>query len=394
MNGTLPSDGGNWADANISSPGRSPVEIPEWRRHLPELMLAAIPTILMLLEIWFFDPGEEMTRTAAGLVAGGSLFWIRQRPFAAYVANGIAIYALIALGYPSDFYQWTNFVAVFVAASRLEAGRAIVVLFLGWSGIVFYFLRFPDEGGLILGGAVLAIWAAGWFAGRAQFARQHETEMIRERDLTRAELATQHALGELEAERSRIARDLHDIIGHAVNVMVVHAGAGQVIAEADSDSRAAFDTIATTGRAALADLDRMLDLLQGVPERSPLPGLDELAQLCQTVQSPGLQVELAVEGEPGRVPSSLGVASYRIVQEALTNVIKHASASRASVRITIGEELTITVADDGIGGAARPGRGLQGIVERATLHGGTVVHGPRERGGFELYCRLPLIEIT
>jgi signal transduction histidine kinase len=373
----------------------SQAEGSRWGRHLPELVLAAIPTILILLEIWVFDPGEEeVTRTVAGLAAGGSLYWIRQHPFAAFLTNGFAIYALIALGQPSDFYQWTNLVALFAVASRVDTRRAVVALVLGWAGVIFYFARFRQEGGLILGGAVLAIWTAGWFAGRAQFARVREAEVIRERDLSRAELAAQQARAELDAERSRIARDLHDIIGHAVNVMVVHAGAGQVNAPPDSESRAAFDTIAATGRTALSDLDRMLDLLQGVPERSPLPGLLELDELCKTVQGPGLSVDLTLEGDPRRVPSSLGVATYRIVQEALTNVIKHARASTASVRVKIADDLTIIVADDGIGGDAKPGRGLRGIGERAALHGGTVIHGPGQPNGFELRCRLPLVEVA
>jgi signal transduction histidine kinase len=378
----------------VNGPTASPTKGSTWGKQLPEIVLAGVPTILILLEIWVFDPGDEITRTFAGLAAGGSLLWIRRHPFAAFLTNGFAIYALIALGYPSDFYQWTNLVALFAAAARVDSRRAVIALMLGWAGVVVYFLRFPQEGGLILGGAVVAIWTAGWFAGRAQFARVRETELIRERDLSRAELAAQQARAELDAERSGIARDLHDIIGHAVNVMVVHAGAGQVNAPAGSESRAVFDTIAATGRAALSDLDRMLDVLQGVPERSPLPGLLELDELCQTVQGPGLTVELALEGDPQRVPPSLGVATYRIVQEGLTNVIKHARASRASVRVRIADDLTIVVADDGIGGDANPGRGLRGIGERAALHGGTVVHGPGKPRGFELRCRLPLVEVA
>ena len=372
----------------------TPTRASLWGRHFPELVLAGVPTTLILLEIWVFEPGNEIPRSVAGLAAGGSLYRIRRHPFAAYLANGFALFALIGLGNPSDFYQWTNLVALFGVASRVDSRRAVIALVLGWAGVIFYFLRFPREGGLILGGAVVAIWTAGWFAGRAQFVRIRETELIRERDLSRAELAAQQARAELDAERSRIARDLHDIVGHAVNVMVVHAGAGRVNAPPGSESRAVFDTIAATGRAALSDLDRMLDVLQGVPEKSPLPGLSELDELCQTVQGPGLTVELALEGDPRRVPSSLGVATYRIVQEALTNVIKHARASRASVRVRIAEDLTIIVADDGIGGEAKPGRGLSGIGERAALHGGTVVHGPGEPRGFELRCRLPLVEVA
>ena len=173
-------------------------------------------------------PATKSPAPSPGLAAGVSLFWIRRNPFAAFLTNGFAVYALIGLGYPSDFYQWTNLVALFAAAARVETRQAIAALALGWIGVILYFLRFPEEGGLILAGAVLAIWTAGWFAGRAQFARVREAEVIRERDISRAELAAQQARAQLEAERSRIARDLHDIIGHAVNVMVVHAGAGQV----------------------------------------------------------------------------------------------------------------------------------------------------------------------
>ena len=367
---------------------------PWWRNHVPEIVLAGVPTILILLEIWWFDPGNEFPRTVAGLVAGGSLFWIRRHSFVAFLANGIAVYALIALDYPSDFYQWTNLVALFATASRVDLRRAIVSLALGWAGVILYFFRFPEEGGLILGGAVVAIWTAAWFAGRTQFARLREVEVIRERDLSRAELAAEQARVELQAERSRIARDLHDIIGHAVNVMVVHAGAGQVNAAPGSEGRAAFDTIAATGRGALADLDRMLDVLQGVPERSPLPGLLQLDELSRAVEGAGVKVELDLEGDPQRVPSSLGVAGYRIVQEALTNVIKHAGATRVSVKVRIAEDLTIIVSDDGVGGVAQPGRGLRGMSERAAMHGGSLSFGPSGKRGFEVKCRLPLIEVA
>ena len=124
-------------------------------------------------------PGEERSRPdpRRRCCRGGSLFWIRRHPLAAFLTNGLAVYTLIALGYPSDFYQWTNLVALFAMASRVETRQAIAALALGWVGVISYFLRFPEEGGLILGGAVVAIWTAGWFAGRAQFARVREAEV-------------------------------------------------------------------------------------------------------------------------------------------------------------------------------------------------------------------------
>jgi signal transduction histidine kinase len=375
---------------NESRASSSPTS--ELVRHVPELVLATAATVLIVLDIWLFEPGGPIVaRTLAGATAGVSLAFLRRRPFAAYLVNGVAIYALIALGYPSDFYQWTNLIALFGAASRIDLRRAVVALVLGWAGVTFYFLRFPSEGSIILAGAVIAIWTAAWFAARAQYARVREIEVKRERDVTRADLIAQQARMELELERNRIARELHDIVGHAVNVMVVHAGAGRGAVDRDPvKARRALDTIAATGRAALADLDRMLDLLQGQPERSPLPGLDQLEDLCRAVDYSDLAVELSMIGDSARVSPSLGLAAYRIVQEGLTNVIKHAGATRAVVTVVIGDEMTIAISDDGRGASPAPGRGLVGIEDRASLHGGNVTYGRSESGGFLVRCHLPL----
>ncbi len=363
---------------------------------VPELVLSAVAVLLIQLEVWIFDPGGPMAgRTLAGLMAGSSLAFVRASPFVAYLANGVAIYALIALGYPSDIYQWTNFAALFAMATRTALPEALIGLLLGLIGVGAYFARFPNEGGLVLAGAVAAIWTAGWFAGRVQFARWRETNLQIERDLTRAELVAQQARMELDEQRNRLARELHDIVGHAVNVMVVHAGAGDGIVMSDPDrARAAFATIADTGRSALADLDRMLEVLQGDGPREPLPGLDRLAELCRSFDDTGLKVELETSGELGRVPPSVGLAGYRIVQEALTNVLKHARASRAVVVVEVDEALQVSVTDDGAGKAVLPGRGLRGMIERVEVHGGVLEFGPIEGGGFRVQGRIPLSPVT
>ncbi|MBA2337648.1 MAG: hypothetical protein H0V96_07835 [Acidimicrobiia bacterium] len=266
----------------------------------------------------------------------------------------------------------------------------MISLTIGWVGVISYFVRFPEEGNAVLAGAIVAIWTAAWFAGRAQYARVVGMEAKHQGDLARAALAAQQARAELDTERSRIARDLHDIIGHAVNVMVIHAGAGKGMNDADSDTRATFETIATTGRAALADLDRMLGLLEGGPERAPLPGIAQLADLGASISGEALSVQVTVDGDPGAVSPGVGVAVYRVAQEALTNVLRHAGASRAQVTVVIADEVTLTVTDDGRGGPHRPGRGLTGIGERVAMHGGSVRFGQGPRGGFEVWCRLPL----
>ena len=366
---------------------------PAFSRRTPEVLLATAATLFILLEIWVLDdPYLRLARSIPGIAAGVSLGFIRTTPFPAYLVNGVSIIALIALGHPSDFYQWTNLVALLGAAARVDLGRALFVLAVGWSGVAFYFLRFPDEGPLALVGAVLAIWTAAWFAGRAQFSRNREADLTRDRDLTRAQLAAQKARLDLEEERSRIARELHDIIGHSVNVMVVHAGAGRGAVRTDPAAAAqSLETIAATGRKALADLDLVLDVLHGKTDREPLPGIDQLDELCRSITGTGISVDLSVTGDPTTVNPSLGVATYRIVQEALTNVIKHAAAEEVTVEIAIDDAVNITVTDDGTGAApVVAGRGLRGIEERAKLHGGNVTYGQGLAHGFVLQSRLPL----
>jgi signal transduction histidine kinase len=363
---------------------------------VPELVLSAVAVLLIQLEIWVFDPGGPVAaRALAGLVAGSSLAFMRASPFGAYLANGVAIYVLIALGYTSDLYQWTNFAALFALATRTPLKQALIGLLLGLIGVGAYFVRFPNEGGLVLAGAVGAVWTAGWFAGRVQFARWREARLQSERDLTRAELVAQQARMDLDEQRNRLARELHDIVGHAVNVMVVHAGAGDGIVASDPDrARAAFATIANTGRSALADLDRMLEVLQGDTPREPLPGIDRVAELCRGFVDTGLKVDLETSGDVGRVPPSVGLAGYRLVQEALTNVLKHARATRVIVVVEVDEALRVSVTDDGAGGMVLPGRGLRGMIDRVEVHGGVLEFGPVASGGFRVQARIPLGPVT
>ncbi len=356
---------------------------------------------MIMLEVWVFDPGGWTAgRTVAGLTAAFALAFLRVAPFAGFLANGVALYALTSLGFPSDYYQWTNLVAIIAVASRTALPRALVSLALSYSGIVYYFLRFPDEGPPALAGALLAMWAAAWFAGRAARARLREAEARQENKVTRAELAAQQSQADLEAERGRIAQELHDVVGHAVNVMVVHAGAGQGLTSDNPKARAIFTTIATTGRGALADLDRMLDLLQGKAVRDPLPGLAELSELCNTVRSTGLDVDLSIADEAKGAAPSVALTTYRIVQEALTNVMKHADATSVRVEVSARSggdeepgEISISVRDNGSGGQPVPGRGLGSITARAALHGGSARYGPAEQAGFEVSARLPALTV-
>ncbi|AUG77796.1 hypothetical protein CFP65_2986 [Kitasatospora sp. MMS16-BH015] len=204
-------------------------------------------------------------------------------------------------------------------------------------------------------------------------------------------------------ERGRIAREMHDILAHAVSLMVIQAEAGPVVVRSDPDRAVrAFDTIADSGRDAMVQLRRVLGVLKtedAGPQLAPQPKLAELAGVAERVRGAGIEVDLDLRLEGQRtMPPDVETAAYRIVQEALTNTVKHSGAGRVSVRLTrTGEALEVAVADDGPGGARARGagwsggRGLVGVRERAAACGGQAWAGPREDGeGFLVSAKLPL----
>ncbi len=201
-------------------------------------------------------------------------------------------------------------------------------------------------------------------------------------------------------ERASIARELHDVVAHHVSMMVVQAEAGPVVVEHDPARAAAvFDSIGATGRQALAEMRRLLGMLRAddrAPSLAPQPGIDELPALVAKVRQAGVPVELVVEGEAVPLPPGVDLSAYRIVQEALTNTVKHAGPSRARVRVRYGErDLELEVTDDGRG-PGRPGngrtagQGLIGMRERVGLFGGQLQAGPGLEGGFAVVARLPV----
>ena len=196
-------------------------------------------------------------------------------------------------------------------------------------------------------------------------------------------------------ERARLARELHDVVAHAVSMVVVQAEAGAAAGPAGRVEEA-FDAIAGTGRTALAELRRLLGVLRSPGEagpREPQPGVAQLEPLVESVRRAGLPVEVRVEGPDRPLPPGVDLSAYRIVQEALTNSVKHAGPARASVLLRYGErELELEVTDDGCGprAGAPSGHGLAGMRERTALLGGELDAGPAPGGGFAVRARLPL----
>jgi signal transduction histidine kinase len=198
-------------------------------------------------------------------------------------------------------------------------------------------------------------------------------------------------------DRARIARELHDVVGHSVSVMTVQAGAVRRLLKPEQErEREALLVVEQTGREALAEMRRMVGVLrhpEEAPALAPQPGLEQLERLVAQAREAGLPVELRVEGERRPLPPGIDLAAYRAVQEGLTNTRKHAEAERVEVVVRYGDDrVNVTVADDGSGRATGRGRGhgLVGMRERIALYGGELDAGPRAEGGYELRVSLPL----
>ena len=210
--------------------------------------------------------------------------------------------------------------------------------------------------------------------------------------------------GAVVAERVRIARDLHDVVAHHVSVMGVQAGAARRVLDRDLDlARSTLQTVEDTARTAIGELRGLLGVLRADPAEEPVPveeglgaqtsspGLEQLPELAAMARSAGLEVEHGVYGEPRPVPEGVALTVYRIVQEALTNVVKHAGAASADVRVRFLEQaLEVEVADDGRGaGSGSGGFGLVGMRERVAVHGGELEAGPRRDGWYRVRARFP-----
>jgi signal transduction histidine kinase len=253
----------------------------------------------------------------------------------------------------------------------------------------------------------LAVFAIAWVIGdniRTRRAYLAELEARAERLEREREEKAERAVIE---ERTRIARELHDVIAHNVSVMVVQASAGEELFDTNPErARESLAAVASTGRAALAELRRLLGVIRAEEERpdgpayAPQPGIEYVEDLVRQVREAGLAVELSVLGQPRELPEGVGLCAYRIVQEALTNTLKHAHASHAEVSVRyVDDALELQVVDDGRGASAANGEGsggghgLIGMRERVALFGGELTSRSRgDERGYEVRARLPLEE--
>jgi len=312
---------------------------------------------------------------------------------------------------------WLLAVALSFVDGRLVTFMTSVFLLGMAASFLLGNLRDPVEARLGLaisvGGAAVVVWnkpsyttselifipllfGICWLAGFAMRERAGEVEAAERRAALAEREQDAAARVAVAEERARIARELHDIVAHAVSVMVLQTGAVRHNLPTGMDEdRDALQRVEQTGRTALTEVRRLLGAMRSGDEAAqlaPQPGLDRLDALIEDVRRAGLPVQLHVEGDPVPLPRAIDLSAYRIVQEALTNTLKHAAAGRADVTVRYGPEaIDLEVRDDGAGGAVPngAGHGLVGIRERVTIYGGEMSAGATAEG-FVLSARLPL----
>ena len=354
------------------------------RLRLPPVWVdVGLVVLVVAVQLWPFLSSTSVTGLPweswgyVSVVASAlPLLWRRQAPVASLLTSLVAT-ALYDLAdtVPAQPIWYAGLVAAYTVAVRSSPWVRVSLLVVALGGTVVFKSSETSLRAAVLFIAVYAI-------GRAAAASQAHTERLEHERAMEAERAA-------ERERARIARDMHDILSHAVSLMVVQAEAGPVMLAKDpARAEAAFDAIASAGRDAMVQLRRILNVLRTDDgPHTPQPTLDDLPKL---VADGG--VTYAVAGEPFPVSPDVELAVYRITQEAITNIIRHANASHADVCLAWKDEvLTVEITDDGAGTpAGSPGNGLIGIRERAAACGGTAVAGPRSDGqGFRVTARFP-----
>ncbi|MGP3967703.1 sensor histidine kinase [Streptomyces sp. 6N223] len=333
------------------------------------------------------------------LTLGPALLVLRHRhpPLAAFGTAAVAA-AYFAAGYPYGPIFLSVVVGAFgaVVAGHRHAAWGALGLFWGsllLTGHWLYRWLPPDDDGPApwgFGGAVAA-WAVAVLAV-SELLRARREQVAREQ--AEREAAERRRADE---ERLRIARELHDVLAHSISVINVQAGVGLALLDSDPDqARTALTTIKSASKEALGEVRQVLDTLRspgGAAPRAPAPGLARLPELAAQAERAGLTVTTRTEGTPSPLPPGADLAAFRIVQEALTNTVRHSGSRTARVLLRYAaDELELRIDDDGpaTGEGTVGGNGLVGMRERAAAFGGTVTAGPREDGGFRVTARLPL----
>jgi signal transduction histidine kinase len=369
------------------------------RPPLADVLLAAGVLVVAQVETWMdtsFQPKLPLALLAVLITM--PLAWRRRAPFAALLVMGVAAWLLSAGPVGDAAYTFIAVVvAVFSVGAYAEPRRSVLgcVLVLGtlWIGALIDNARHPGLRGPSDVVFVSVVFGGAWLLGRALRGRGQRTAELEQRAAQLEADQQAQARAAVAAERARIARELHDVIAHSVSVMVIQAGAAeQLLEETPERARGPLEAVQDTGRQTIVELRRLLGILRDEGQElslAPQPGLAGLELLVEEIRQAGLPVQLRVEGQPEQLPPGVDLAAYRIVQEALTNTLRHAGPAHAEVLVRYQEHaVELEVLDDGGGPVQRDGagggrgHGLVGMRERVALYGGTLeaARAPPPRG--------------
>jgi signal transduction histidine kinase len=373
-------------------------------RRASQVVDLAVAVLMFIIGLGSWARGEPVPKIPIALLSlamCAALMLRRRRPTVMFAVVAGAIAMQYALGVRPRSFDLPLVVATYSVAAYAPRSYAVAALIVDMVGALMAGLRWSGPRHILLGvvaaaAALTAVWVVGdnmrtrraYLAGLEERAARLEAERDAQTRLAAA------------AERARIAREMHDVVAHSLSVVIAQADGAQFAVDRSPErAKAAMATVAATGRAALDEMRRLLGVLRGAAEDAqlaPQPGIDGLGELVAAMRDAGLTVELDQAGEPDGLPDGLSLTVFRIVQEALTNTLKHAGVgARVQLRLSYrADSVQIDVVDDGAGrfpaaaAAGSGGHGLAGMRERVALYGGSLTAGPTLGGGWELHVRL------
>jgi signal transduction histidine kinase len=376
-----------------------------WRRTtrtwpLFDAAVALVLTVLVQLQLWTsaeVHPARTATAAALFLVTV-PLAWRRLAPLATATAvmTGVAIESLL----PGESFQGPGhlgaiLLALYSVAAYTDRARALLGAAAGAAGIAIHDATLDGRTGSWNAAFFWLVAAVTWLVGRSVRRHREATALAEEMALLERD-REERARAAVADERARIAREMHDIVSHNVSVMVVQAEAAEEMLQKQPERAGEpVRRIQRTGREALAEMRRMLGVLRDDPgdALAPQPNLANLDALVEQVRAGGIDFDLRVEGDRRPLPSGVELTAYRVVQEALTNVIRHAGDTRVDVVVHYDpEHVGIEVVDfgRGDGGGGEGGHGLAGMHERVRVYGGAFEAGPGPEGGFRVRATIPV----
>jgi signal transduction histidine kinase len=349
------------------------------------------------LDAKFHD--TDLWAVLLGIAIALPVYWRRRYPLQMLAASAVPMVILTAWPYPTGAMPFVVAVLTYGTGRYLEGWRTLAGLGITMLALLLVGMSTPpdvDGTGMLVN---VVLFGAAWLMGTtARSRREAELATMAEAN-ERAEAEQQESARAVAEERLRIAQELHDVVAHSMSVIAVQAGVGaHVIEQQPDEAKKALEVISQTSRSTLNEMRRLLGVLRGEDgARSyvPAPGLVDVPTLVEQVRAAGVPVDLQLEGDLSSVPVGIDLSAYRIVQESLTNVIKHAGQAAATVLIQCNpEEIRLEVTDDGRGAgveapAGANGHGLMGMRERVSVWGGTLAAGPRTGGGYRVVASMP-----